>query len=356
MNQPAQTLTFKLPPKTLRTLALWTAGGIAIFWLFSFLPAMRSVFSIVIFALFLAFILDPVVNFLENRGISRLLAAVLVFALIIFLGVVGFKFLAPVVSNEIQQMSSGMNDQSAGDFMQKLRDKLGDDIPLLSNPMVEKELKAKVDEILKRSFSVVVNLLSAVVSMIMLAFITFFFLKDGRAMKKRLISWVPNRYFEMALIILHKTSTQLGRYIRGQLLVAFIVGALSIMALYLLHIRYAFFIGALAGMANMIPYFGPLVGAVPAIVIALIDTGDLGAVVTVAVAFASIQLFENVFVSPFIVSKSVELHPLTIIIAILIGAQLMGIFGMLLAVPTASIIKVTTKELAWGFKNYRIFS
>ena len=76
-------------------------------------------------------------------------------------------------------------------------------------------------------------------------------------MKKTVVSWVPNRYFEMTLIILHKTGTQLGRYIRGQLLVASIVGSLSILALYILEIKYAFFIGAMAGLANMIPYFGP---------------------------------------------------------------------------------------------------
>ena len=84
------------------------------------------------------------------------------------------------------------------------------------------------------------------------------------------------------------------------------------------------------------------------------NDGSLEIVAVVAVAFATIQLFENIFVSPFIVSKSVELHPMTVIIVILIGGQLVGIFGMLLAVPTASIIKVTARELHWGLKNYRI--
>jgi predicted PurR-regulated permease PerM len=123
-----------------------------------------------------------------------------------------------------------------------------------------------------------------------------------------------------------------------------------------LGIRYYFFIGVMAGLANMIPYFGPLVGAIPAMIIALWDFGAIGPVAAVAVAFASIQLFENIFISPFIVSKSVELHPLTVIIVILIGGQLVGIFGMLMAVPIASIIKVTAKELYWGVRNYRIFT
>jgi len=356
MNGSAQNFSFQLNTVTLRSIAKWLFVLLGIGLLFAAFAVLRSVVTIVIIALLLAFLLDPIVNFIENRGVSRLLSAILVFALIIFLGVLGFKFLAPVVSQELQQLSTGADTSSGISMMEKLKTKLGDSIPLLSNPAVWEEVEQGVNSLMHKSFSLVVDLLSAIVSIVMLAFITFFFIKDGRRMQKAVVSWVPNRYFEMTLIILHKISTQLGRYLRGQMLVSTIVGSLAILALYLLDVRYAFFIGAMAGLANMIPYFGPIVGAVPAIVVAFIDTGSLGAVAAVVVAFASIQLFENVFISPFIVAKSVALHPLTIIIAIMIGGQLLGIFGMLLAVPTASIIKVTVQELTWGLKNYRIFS
>jgi len=354
MDQPP-VLSVRFNPGTIRKILSVLALILGFAALLILVPLLQSVFTILIIAFFLALILNPMVNFLENRGIARLLASVLVFAMILFVGGVGFKFLAPRIANEIKQLSSGVNEQSPGEALQKLQENLGNKIPFLSNPMIQKELKTKINDLLKKTFSLVVNVLSAVVSIVMLAFITFFLLKDGRRMKKTVVSWVPNRYFEMTLIILHKTGTQLGRYIRGQLLVASIVGSLSIFALYLLEIKYAFFIGAMAGLANMIPYFGPIVGAVPAIIMALIhNDGSLEIVAVVAVAFATIQLFENIFVSPFIVSKSVELHPMTVIIVILIGGQLVGIFGMLLAVPTASIIKVTAQELHWGLKNYRI--
>ncbi len=354
MDQPP-VLSVRFNPGTIRKTLSVLALILGFAALLILIPLLQSVFTILIIAFFLALILNPIVNFLENRGIARLLASVLVFAMILFLGGVGFKFLAPRITKEIKQLSSGVDEQSPGETLQKLQENLGNKIPFLSNPMIQKALKTKIDGLLKKTFSLVVNILSAVVSIIMLAFITFFLLKDGRRMMKTVVSWVPNRYFEMTLIILHKTGTQLGRYIRAQLLVASIVGSLSILALYLLEIKYAFFIGAMAGLANMIPYFGPIVGAVPAIIMALIhNDGSLEIVAVVAVAFATIQLFENIFVSPFIVSKSVELHPMTVIIVILIGGQLVGIFGMLLAVPTASIIKVTARELHWGLKNYRI--
>ncbi len=355
MLEPTKNLIIQIRPKTVRKMVAWSALAIVLLGVLSLIPTLQSVLTLLAFALFLAFVLDPVITFLENRGIKRLLATAGVFAILGFLFSFSLKILAPVISTEVSQLSAGMEDPASGGLWDKLKEKLGDDVPLLTNPMVDQEVRTKLDEIAARSFSVVVGIVPAVVSLVMLVFMTFFFLIDGRKMKKAVISWAPNRYFEMTLNIIHKISTQLGRYIRGQLLVALIVATLSILALQLLQVRYAFFIGAAAGLANMIPYFGPIVGAVPAIVIAFMDTGSFGAVVAVAVAFASIQLFENVFVSPFIVSKSVSLHPLTIIVVILIGGQLMGIFGMLLAVPTASIVKVTAQELAWGIKNYRVF-
>ena len=355
MANPDQSLTIKVQSKTIKKYTKWLLFFLVLLGLLAVLPHLKTVVNILIIALFISFLLDPIVDFIENRGINRLLAVIWVFAFIALLGLLGFHFLAPVISNQIKQINLGADNQSLSEQFLQLQEKLGEKLPFLANPTVQNELKNMIENLLTKSFSIVASVLSAVVTMVMVTFVTFFFLKDGRRMKRSLVSWVPNRYFEMSLNILHKTSTQLGRYIRGQLLVASIVGTLCIIALYMLNIRYYFFIGAIAGLANMIPYFGPIVGAVPAIIIALIDTGSFGAVAAVAVAFASIQLFENVFVSPFIVSKSVELHPLTIIIVILIGGQLMGIFGMLLAVPTASIIKVTTQELYWGLKNYQIF-
>ncbi len=355
MDHPAQTLTLKFNPATVRKFTKWSIALLAFVGLLIFVPPLKSVIFMLILAFFLASFLNPAVDFLENHGIDRLLAVVFVFMVIIFFIALGLKFLMPVISNEIEQMNAGLENQSIDQLMLRFQERLGKAIPILANPMIQNELKQQIDGLLRKSVAMLVQIFSAFVNIVMLGFITFFFLKDGRRMKKAIVSWVPNRYFEMALIIIHKTGTQLGRYINGQLLVAFIVATLSIVALYLLHIRYYFFIGAIAGLANMIPYFGPVVGAVPAVLVALVDTGSIGVVGGVLVAFAFIQLFENVFISPFIVSRSVELHPLTVIIVILIGGQLVGIFGMLVAVPAASIIKVTVKELLWGFKHYRIF-
>jgi predicted PurR-regulated permease PerM len=189
---------------------------------------------------------------------------------------------------------------------------------------------------------------------IIVPFITFFLLKDGRTIKKALIQLVPNRYFEMSLSLLHKTGLQLGRYIRGQLLVSSIVGTLSIIGLYTLGIPYFFIIGAIAGMANMIPYFGPIVGSIPGVLVAIMEKGTMEAVIGVIIVFALVHLLDNILISPIIVSRSVHLHPLLVIIVIIIGSNVAGIVGMLVAVPVFAVLQVIVKEIIWSFQNYRL--
>ena len=168
---------------------------------------------------------------------------------------------------------------------------------------------------------------------------TFFLLKDGQRIKKSLIQLVPNRYFEMTLSLVHKIGRQIGSYIRGRLLDALIVGILCTITLYLLNVRYAFLIGLLAGCANIIPHFGPVVGAIPAIVMALMATGSFTSVLVITICFVAIQLFDHLFISHMIELKNIHIHPVIVFLVIFIGGYLMGAIGMFIAVLFTGIFK-----------------
>ena len=148
----------------------------------------------------------------------------------------------------------------------------------------------------------------------------------------------------------------MGWYLRGQFTDAFVVGLLSVMALWLLDVQYFIIIGIFAGLANMIPYVGPVAGAVPAIVITLINGKEPISVLYIIIAFAIVQLIDNIIIQPLVLSKSVNLHPLIIVFAVLIGGQFFGLLGMLLAVPAAGIIKVTSSELYHGIRKFNLVS
>ena len=177
---------------------------------------------------------------------------------------------------------------------------------------------------------------------------------------------VPNRYFEMSLNISYKTKKQLTNFLRGQLLAALGVGIQSIIGLSLLNLIFdanisgVFLIGSIAGMANMIPFVGPFMGMAPAIVVSLFNNlGDPIAaanfyyIIHIVVMFFIVQMIDNNVISPIVVSGSMEMHPLTVILLILVGSQI-GILGMFLAVPAWGIFKVIVQEVYNGLKGHHL--
>lgn len=202
------------------------------------------------------------------------------------------------------------------------------------------------------------QLLSGVVSGIMLVvivpFVAFFFLKEGRRITHGMIELVPNGYFEITLNLMHSINNSIGGYIRGQLLAVSVVALLSVSGLYLIEMPYALPVGVVAGLANMIPYLGPLIGIISASVVALATLGGTAMVTKVVLLFLFIQIVDNVLVQPIVVAKSVDLHPLVVIVVVMIGSDLWGMVGMLVAVPVTGILKVSGQTIYEGLKGYRV--
>lgn len=173
-------------------------------------------------------------------------------------------------------------------------------------------------------------------------------------MTRSLIELVPNAYFELCLNLLHQINGQIGGYIRGQILATSIVSTLSISGLSIIAVPYALPLGLLAGLANMIPFLGPLIGIVAASIVALATGGGMAMVGKVVVVFLIIQIIDNVLIQPSVVAKSVEMHPLVVLFVVMVGSQLMGIAGMLIAVPLTGILKVSTLTVYEGIRGYRL--
>lgn len=341
--------------KKIIKVAIWIA---TIVLFIQIIPFLSSILAPLLFSLILMLLLNPIVDEMENSGINRGAAIGMIFIFLGTLLAIGFKFLIPSLSQEIQTLSQALENKDTHLLVDKLQITLTQRIPILKNPEIAREVSARLHQLftslLTKSLNMVFAILSSFTMIVIVPFITFFLLKDGYRIKKFIIQSVPNRYFEMSLNLLYKTNLQLGNYIRGQLLVSTIIAALSIVTLYSLHVPYFFIIGIIAGLANMIPYFGPIVGAMPAILVAIVENGSMGPVLGIIIAFAMIQLLDNILISPLIVSKSVQIHPLMVIIVILVGSNIGGIFGMLVAVPLFAVTQVVVKELMWSFKHYRL--
>ncbi len=198
------------------------------------------------------------------------------------------------------------------------------------------------------------GVISGLTFVVIVPFVAFFFLKEGRRLTRCLMALVPNAYFELCLNLIYQANKQIGNYIRGQLLAVLVVSVLAISGLSILGVYYALPLGMLAGLANVIPFLGPLIGIVCSSIVALATGGGLAMVAKVIVMFLVIQLIDNVLIQPTMVAKSVELHPLVVLFVVMVGSQLMGIVGMLIAVPLTGIAKVSGQTIYQGVKQYQL--
>lgn len=359
MDLSNRTITIQLNRRFFFQLLKWFLVLLALGLAITFLIMMKHLFVACIISIFLTFLLEPVVLAIENRNVKRIWAVVIVFVSIAIITAFGIIFLLPSISAEFQSISTYLQLKPPSVLTAELEATIDEKFPLMERHGLSHELAVYLqhglDDLIKESIDVLFEFVHVVSMIFIVPVFTFFLLKDGRQIKKTIIQFVPNRYFEMTLSLVHKINQQLGSYIRGQLLDAFIIGILVSITLHLLHVRYAFHIGILAGCANIIPHFGPIFGAVPAIFIALMDTGSFGQVIIITLCFVGIQLFDYLFISHMIVFKNIHLHPLLVVVVVLVGGYLMGVIGMFVSLLLFSILKITVRELMWSFKHYHIF-
>lgn len=191
-------------------------------------------------------------------------------------------------------------------------------------------------------------------AVIIIPFVAFFVLKDGSSIRHSLLQLVPNRYFEITLVLIEKIETNIGRYFRGLLLQSLSIATLATLLLTFVGLEAALAVGIFAGLANTIPYFGPLMGFVAGTLVGIAQTGDFALLPGVLLAMGLTQLADNLLFQPLIFSRVARAHPLVILFVVLIGAQLGGIVGMLVAIPVMTIIRVTVQQILWSLRNYRI--
>ena len=324
-----------------------------------FLYYIGSLVKLFIVSAMLAYVLDPVATEMESRGMSRIGATGVIFLAIgLIIGTV-VVFGIPAIVEEIQSLQTPQSAEQTRQVIRSLEKVIQEKFAFLGVHdlhLEEKIQAAKVqfsNDLLEYLLDHAVKLITHLVA---IPFIIFFLLKDGREMKRAIIHALPNRYFEFALNLIHKMDMQLGQYLRGQFLDAAIFGILSTIALGILRVKYFMFVGAFAGIANIIPYVGPIAGAGLASVITLMNSPDLSRLAYVLLAFAIVKLMDDSIVQPLAVAKSVDMHPLLVLVAVIVGGQFFGILGMLISVPLVGCLKVTIKESVALSRRYHLSS
>lgn len=302
----------------------------------------RSILPVFVISLLFAYLLVPIVHFFERKGIERGVSILLLYLLFLVSFSLFVFLLLPGLIRDVESFTSRFPEyQKKMTVITTRAEKAAERLfPSMKAGALSEKLKGYFGDALGRLPGILISLFSRISSLILIPFIVFFYLKDGNSFKRRLLEFVPNRFFEMALCISYEMEGSVGKYLRGQMLDCIVVGLLSIAGLSLLKIPNALLIGTIAGASNIVPYLGPVIGFVPAALTALLEYQSLMPVLQVALLFFIVQLLDNSLISPLVVGSSVNLHPLLVLFVVMAGGSIGGVLGAILAVPVTSILKV----------------
>ena len=315
---------------------------------------LQGIAQLLLIATLIAYILNPLVSQLEVRT-SRTKATLVVFGALV-LALVGAGWgLGPVVNEQVQDATQRFQPERVTRVIDTVNTRLSAVSQQLGGDSLQlkQKLKSQVNRQMQQVASVGQGLLGLVTNVILVPFMAVLLLKDGPRIKRGLIRFVPNRYFEFSLEALHKIDIQLGNYFRGLVLEISIVAMLSISMLWALNVPAFVLIGILAGITTVIPYAGSLLGGSVGVLLKLASTPGWEAAALVLVGFLAIQIADEAFIQPLVFAQAVDLHPLEVLLAVWIAAQFFGVVGMVLAIPVTSAGKVVIAEGAALIQQYQ---
>jgi predicted PurR-regulated permease PerM len=351
---------------------LYLALAGLVLWVFS------DIVIYIILSLILSGILKTPTNYLSQTGyksfrLPRGVAILLSFA--IFASIISLFVLLfiPLISEQVQVIATTPYDTWFNGVLPMVNnvEKMLIDFNLIDQPrgFIMLQLKSNLSSVFsKLQFGEIVNNVlattgSVFVGVLAVLFITFFILFEKGSLRRNLIALIPNKYFEVTISAFYKTEKLLSNYLLGLLMQVTAIFTLTSFGLIVANINYAVTIGVFAALVNVIPFLGPAIGTVFALVIGLatapaevLADGGYGWVVAkILFVQGLVHLIDNVVLQPLIFSKSVKTHPLEIFIVVIAGAILGGAVGMVAAIPSYTILRVSFMELRKGFREYRIF-
>lgn len=311
------------------------------------LVKVAPIITIFVIAIFIVYCINPLVNYLISKRIQPLLAAI-VSSLIVFIALLLFFYLLiPGLLEELRQLAlfattDMLNELASlvGQFEeldQRFNLQLADSFLDYYNQLT-KQVPLHVQELLKRLTAFSMALISRAWVVPALAFLAFYLVQDLEKAKANLTLLFPRIYQKEIIHILGIIDQKVGAYIRGTLLKSIFVGTLTWLGLTLLGMPFALMLGILAGGLNIILYVGPVMAAVPALLLS-IAPGTPNFFLVLAL-YIFVQILDAFVFTPVLLGKAVDLSPLTVVVVVLIGGQLMGLLGIVLSIPITAIFKV----------------
>ncbi len=343
-------------PYILARLVLWL-GLIAL--VLYVLQALQVVVVPILLSAILAYIGHPVVDMLEKWKIPRSVGAGIM--LVLYLGLLtAFAFLfIPYFIHQVSALARAMPDM-LGKLVQKIapfaKDHFGMAVTVDTNTLVNL-VKENLSQMVEPTRWMVTHIFAsaltfglAVFNLVIMVVFTYYMMRDYNRIVQAVSDLVPRRHYKQVALIGKTIDDVIRGFVHGQITVSLILAVIYATSLWLTGLQMGATIGLIAGVCNFVPYMATIVGVTLSGLALLLHYGGAGQLLAVAIIFAVVPLLDAAFITPHVVGSKVGLNPFIVIVALLIGAQVMGILGVLLAIPSAAVIKAL---LVIGVEAYK---
>jgi len=318
---------------------------LAVLLVLSFIYMVWDIIVLLFVSLVFAASLGPAIDWLENKKLPRPIGILIIYAAVVLVFSLAVALIIPPITDQIDQLAS-----SFPAYYERLISSFGD----LS-------LKTDLSQTLQQNLQSVGNTLSGyttsvfntisgifggVFTFLMVLVLTFYFSVEKNGLRHFVTSVTPLKYHKYVMNIFEQIQDKLGLWLRGQLLLSAIIFIITWIGLLILGIKYSLVLALIAGITEVIPFVGPIIGAVPAVLLAFLQSPVKG--LLVIGLYLVIQQMENHIIVPKVMQKTVGLNPIVVIVVILLGAKLAGVLGALLSIPVAVAVMVVAHDL-FGF-------
>ena len=312
----------------------------------------RQIFLPLLLGLLVAYLLDPAVGWFERHGRSRLFGVIVIALLLVLAAVVLTLFIFPTLGNQLERLADRLPEyqtrlrEQVEPWLERLQARYPEEIEELQQRFVD-GLKSNFPDVAGRLggwfrtiFANIFDFFLFLLNLIFVPVFAFYLLVDFPKVRQGIAGLVPVPYRDVVLARVREVDGAVSSFLRGQLTIALILATINAVGLMALGVPFGLGIGIVAGLANMIPYMALVVGLIPGLLLSWAEHQSWLRLVGVVAVFSGAQMLEGMVLSPRILGKSVNLHPVWVLLAIIAGGSLFGFIGMLIAVPVAAAVQV----------------
>jgi len=319
--------------------------GIWVFWV------IRDVIALFFVAILLAALIDPFTDWFVDKGVPKGLSVLIIYLFLLLVIVLSVLIIIPPLIEQLSSLGVGLAETygSARGVFDGFLDVLNQ--YGLSDGFSQSfsGLQDGLTRAVSGVFSSVANVFNGFLAVLLVSVLTFYMIVEEDFTKKIFHHFAPKKYQPYLLGLAHRMQDKLGAWLRGQLLLMLVVGALTYVGLLIVGVEYSLVLGIFAGMAEIVPYAGPIISMVPAVIVAFAVSPVKAAIVVLL--YFGVQQLENSVFTPMIMQKSVGLNPVVSLFALLVGFEIGGFMGALLAIPVATLVAVLVRDLVGEYDS-----